>query len=510
MTLLKRQDATLKRLLYLSSSLVAREWVGLPRFLSSLAVSSAVRPERKLDIQDVPMFKLPQKSGSCGGSQPTSSESGTGPDWKEMLERARQEQVDAKGALMLTDTHSRLHTYLRISLTERCNLRCTYCMPAEGVELTPAASLLTTQEIMRLARLFVEAGVRKVRLTGGEPTLRPDLTSLVTQLSALPGLACLAMTTNGITLARQLPALKAAGLTALNISLDTLQPERFMQLARRPGLPKVLRSLDTALALGYDPVKVNVVVMRGVNDDELPDFVSLTRDKPINVRFIEYMPFDGNVWTDKKLVPYKEMRARVEASLTAPLLLPSPSASSSSSQQQQQQQQSQAVSESSVCDGGQRGGRAGRGGATTEHNNGGSSSGSSSNSSNSRGSRGSSSSSGGVGSGSSQLVRVADPVGAVAKNFRVSGHVGSVSFITSMTSHFCGDCNRLRLLADGSLKVCLFGANEVSLRDAMREGASDDDLRLVIRAAVRRKKAAHAGMFELAAAQNRPMIKIGG
>ncbi|KAL6762460.1 hypothetical protein V8C86DRAFT_1784679 [Haematococcus lacustris] len=324
---------------------------------------------------------------------------------------------------------SRLHTYLRISLTERCNLRCTYCMPAEGVELTPAASLLTTQEIMRLARLFVEAGVRKVRLTGGEPTLRPDLTSLVTQLSALPGLACLAMTTNGITLARQLPALKTAGLTALNISLDTLQPERFLQLARRPGLPKVLRSLDTALALGYDLVKVNVVVMRGVNDDELPDFVSLTRDKPINVRFIEYMPFDGNVWTDKKLVPYKEMRARVEASLTAPLL---------------------------------------------------------------------------------QLVRVADPVGAVAKNFRVSGHVGSVSFITSMTSHFCGDCNRLRLLADGSLKVCLFGANEVSLRDAMREGASDDDLRLVIRAAVRRKKAAHAGMFELAAAQNRPMIKIGG
>ncbi|GFH12618.1 elp3 domain-containing protein, partial [Haematococcus lacustris] len=158
-----------------------------------------------------------------------------------MLERARQEQVDAKGALMLMDTHSRLHTYLRISLTERCNLRCTYCMPAEGVELTPAASLLTTQEIMRLARLFVEAGVRKVRLTGGEPTLRPDLTSLATQLSALPGLACLAMTTNGITLARQLPALKAA--------------ERFLQLARRPGLPKVLRSLDTALALGYDPVK---------------------------------------------------------------------------------------------------------------------------------------------------------------------------------------------------------------------------------------------------------------
>ncbi|EIE21586.1 molybdenum cofactor biosynthesis prote [Coccomyxa subellipsoidea C-169] len=327
---------------------------------------------------------------------------------------------------MLTDTFGRMHTYLRISLTERCNLRCLYCMPEEGVDLTPNEDLMTTDEIMRLAELFAAAGVRKVRLTGGEPTLRRDLVELTAGIRALPGVQAVGLTTNGLTLSRKLAALHAAGLNLLNISVDTLRSDRFESMTRRRGHERVMGAIRHAVDLGYDPVKVNVVVMRGVNDDELCDFVELTRDAPLNVRFIEYMPFDGNVWSDSKMVPYAEMMAAV------------------------QQQYPQG------------------------------------------------------------LERCLDPRGEVAKNFRVPGFKGSVSFITSMTKAFCADCNRLRLMADGNLKVCLFGANEVSLRDAMREGASQDDLRAIISAAVDRKKAAHAGMFEIAKTRNRAMIKIGG
>jgi cyclic pyranopterin phosphate synthase len=322
---------------------------------------------------------------------------------------------------------SRKHTYLRISLTERCNLRCTYCMPAEGVELTPGGALLTAAEVQRLAALFVRAGVTKVRLTGGEPTVRRDLVDIARGIGALPGLETLAMTTNGLALARSLPALRAAGLSALNISLDTLRPERFEALTRRPGHARVLAAIDAALSAGFGPVKVNCVVMRGVNDDEIGDFVGLTRSTPVNVRFIEYMPFDDNVWATSKLVPFAEMRAAAAAA-----------------------------------------------------------------------------------AGPAGLVRLDDPAGEVAKNYRAPGHVGTVSFVTSMTHAFCGDCNRLRLLADGSLKVCLFGASEVSLRDALRSGATDEELGWVIGAAVQRKRAAHAGMHEIAATRNRAMVTIGG
>lgn len=216
------------------------------------------------------------------------------------------------------------------------------------------------------------------------------------------------------------------GLTAINISLDTLRPERFEVMTWRKGHGRVLSCIEAALQLGFDPVKVNVVVMRGKNDDEIIDFVEFTRERSINVRFIEYMPFDGNLWAGSKMVSYKELFEII----------------------------------------------------------------------NSRFPEG--------------LVRCADPRGEVAKNYSIPGFKGTVSFITSMTSAFCSECNRLRLMADGNLKVCLFGSNEVSLRNAMREGATDDELMAVISAAVNRKKAAHAGMFELSATKNRAMIKIGG
>ncbi len=333
---------------------------------------------------------------------------------------------------LLTDRFGRRHTYLRISLTERCNLRCQYCMPAEGIPLTPKDHMLTTPEIVRLARLFVEAGVDKIRLTGGEPLVRKDVEAVVEQIGALPRLRALALTTNGLLLERKLDRLHRAGLTHLNLSLDTLREDRFRWLARRPGLDHVLAAVNLALDYGYAgpdrTLKINCVVMRGINDDELTDFVAWTEAMPVEVRFIEYMPFDGNGWAGDKLVPYREMLDRI----------------------------------------GER----------------------------------------------FPLERVEDGPTETSKTYRVPGHVGRVGFITSMTTPFCDGCNRLRLTADGALKVCLFGRAEVSLRDRMREGASDDDLRATIHAAVQRKKAAHDGVDEIAEAarraENRPMILIGG
>lgn len=160
---------------------------------------------------------------------------------------------------MLVDSFGRLHTYLRISLTERCNLRCQYCMPAEGVDLTPSPHLLSPDEIVRLASLFTSSGVNKIRLTGGEPTMRKDIEDICLRLSNLSGLKTLAITTNGITLARKLPMLKECGLTSLNISLDTLVPAKFEFMTRRKGHQRVIDSINAAVDLGYNPVKVSLI-----------------------------------------------------------------------------------------------------------------------------------------------------------------------------------------------------------------------------------------------------------
>ncbi|CAH0586737.1 unnamed protein product [Chrysodeixis includens] len=306
----------------------------------------------------------------------------------------------------LVDSFGRRHNYLRISLTERCNLRCQYCMPAEGVPLSARSALLSRAELARLARVFVAAGVDKVRLTGGEPTLRADLADVIRELREA-GVRSVSITTNGLVLTRRLPALQRAGLAAINVSLDSLRPDRYERMARRPGLARVLAGVDLALQLGYSPVKINVVLMRGFNDDEICDFVEYTRDRDVEVRFIEFMPFSGNKWDDSKLVPYREaLRAVFQRH---PQVQPAPPRDNDT-----------------------------------------------------------------------------------ARVWRVPGYAGSVGFISSMTQHFCSTCNRLRLTADGNLKVCLFGAAEVSLRDRLRAGASDADLTALLRAALRNKKARHA------------------
>ncbi len=213
---------------------------------------------------------------------------------------------------VLSDSFGRFHDYLRISLTERCNLRCVYCMPEEGVERLKRSRLLTFEEIERLARFFVARGVKKIRLTGGEPLVRRNTVSLVAALRDIEGLEALAMTTNGLLLSENLPELKKAGLTHINISLDTLREDRFQELTRREGLPIVREAIEASLRHGYAGTKVNCVVMRGKNDDELLDFARLTLTRDIGVRFIEYMPFSGNGWDQSEMVPYQEMLDRVK------------------------------------------------------------------------------------------------------------------------------------------------------------------------------------------------------
>jgi len=216
----------------------------------------------------------------------------------------------------LIDRHGRRHTYLRLSVTDRCNLRCTYCMPPQGIEWTPRPEILTTDEIVRLGSIFVGLGITKIRLTGGEPLTRRDIGTIATRLGALPGLKTLAMTTNGISLAERAAKLRKAGLGSLTISLDTLRRDRFKEIAKRDQFQAVMDGIDASLAAGYAPLKINVVVMRGVNDDEILDFVGWAKDRPINVRFIEYMPFPDNHWSKGGLMAYAEMRALIERHYT--------------------------------------------------------------------------------------------------------------------------------------------------------------------------------------------------
>ncbi|OQR99518.1 molybdenum cofactor synthesis 1 [Thraustotheca clavata] len=328
----------------------------------------------------------------------------------------------------LVDTFGRAHSYLRISLTERCNLRCQYCMPAEGVQLQPNDDLLTSEEIVRLSTLFARSGVKKLRLTGGEPLIRSDIIQLCENLNNIPGIDELGITTNGVALSRHIDALAALG-TRLNISLDTLDPTKFHHITRRNGFNRVFKAIEAAIAASPTRIKLNCVVMRDFNLNEVVDFVGLTKTINVDIRFIEWMPFDSNRWNDTTFVPFSEMMELLKSSY------------------------------------------------------------------------------------SDEIVKLDNDAHDTAKSFALRDAKGCFGFITSMSDHFCGGCNRLRLTADGNLKVCLFGNTEVSLRDAIRAGFTDDELLLIIQAAVKRKKFAlggHGDMYGIASAKNRPMILIGG
>lgn len=205
---------------------------------------------------------------------------------------------------MIRDRYDRVHDYLRISLTDNCNLRCFYCMPEEEYDFTPASRLMQEDEIVTLAKIFVEQGVKKIRLTGGEPLVRKDAGKIISSLSKLS--VQLFMTTNGTRIHLFLEELKAANITTINISLDTLQPEKFMLITKRNLFHQVRSNIELLLHHHFD-VKINMVVMRGFNDDEINDFIEWTAHNPVQVRFIEFMPFSGNRWISNKVFPMKEI-----------------------------------------------------------------------------------------------------------------------------------------------------------------------------------------------------------
>lgn len=214
----------------------------------------------------------------------------------------------------LQDKHGRAIRDLRISVTDRCNFRCFYCMPTEAMEWRPKAEILSYEEILTLTEIFVSLGIDKLRVTGGEPMLRQDVESLIHQLAQLPGVSDLAMTTNAHFLAGRAGALREAGLRRITISLDSLTPDRFALMTGRNELDRVLAGIEAAVEAGLSPVKINCVVIRGVNDDQVLAFAALAREKGVRVRFIEFMPLDnGKVWRREMVVPGEELRARIAA-----------------------------------------------------------------------------------------------------------------------------------------------------------------------------------------------------
>ena len=209
---------------------------------------------------------------------------------------------------ILADSFGREHTYLRISLIERCNLRCTYCMPKEGVQLSPRSHLMTYEEIYEIAKTFVAHGVTKIRLTGGEPLIRKDLAVILEKLASLN--VELSITSNAVIIDRFIDTLRNNGVKNINVSLDSLDREKFKEITRRDEFEKVYQNIILLVSEGFN-VKVNAVLIKGFNDNEIIDFIHLTKNLPISVRFIEFMPFDGNKWDLKKMVSYKEVLEEV-------------------------------------------------------------------------------------------------------------------------------------------------------------------------------------------------------
>jgi cyclic pyranopterin phosphate synthase len=324
----------------------------------------------------------------------------------------------------LVDPHGRTVRDLRISVTDRCNLRCRYCMPAEGMDWLARSDLLTYEEIERVARVCVERfGFDGIRLTGGEPTVRAQLPVLVERLAALG--VDLSLTTNGATLRLLAADLRAAGLRRINISLDSLRPSTFLAMTRRNALPQVLDGIDAAIDAGFSPVKINCVLVRGVNDDEIVDFARFGRERGVTVRFIEFMPLDADDgWAPDSVVPAERVVARIDE------VFP--------------------------------------------------------------------------------LEPVAGRGSAPAERFRYRDGGGEIGVIGSVTRSFCGDCDRVRLTAEGMFRNCLFAVRETDLRSVLRGGGSDLDLAAAIAADVAGKWAGHSIGQVTFIRPDRSMSQIGG
>jgi GTP 3',8-cyclase len=326
----------------------------------------------------------------------------------------------------LRDNFGRVIDYLRLSITDRCNLRCRYCMPAEGVASLGHDQILSYEELLRVAAAAAAMGVRKIRVTGGEPLVRKGLVGFVRQLATLPQRPEITLTTNGLLLAEQAAGLKEAGLSRVNVSLDTLRPERFEQLTRRPGFERVLAGLNEAERVGLLPLKINMVPIAGVNADEVADFARLTLERSWEIRFIEFMPVTGNLeYPPESRFPADAIIA--ELSRVAPL----------------------------------------------------------------------------------EEVPRTHP-GGVARLFRFGDAPGRLGIIPAVSHHFCHECNRLRVTAEGRVRPCLFSETELDLRALLRGGASDEELQRFLAQAVNIKPEKHDIGGEEFSPGSRPMQCIGG
>lgn len=325
----------------------------------------------------------------------------------------------------LRDQFGRTIRNMRISITDRCNFRCIYCMPKDPVWMK-RNEILSFEEIARIARIAVDCGIQKIRLTGGEPTVRRGCPDLIRMLLGIEGLKDIGLTTNGYLLKELAGELWDAGLRRLNVSLDTRHGEKFHQIARRDGLEHVIAGLEEAERVGFRPLKVNMVVVKGFNDDEVADFALLARERPYEIRFIEYMPLDGDgAWKPEQVITAEEIMQSIRSVHNViPVEGQNPS----------------------------------------------------------------------------------DP----ARRYRFADGKGEIGIISSVSEPFCGQCDRVRLTADGKLRTCLFAVKETDLREAMRGGATDDDIAECFVQAVWRKEEGHMINRPEFQRPERAMYAIGG
>ncbi len=329
---------------------------------------------------------------------------------------------------MFIDPFGRPITYLRISLTDRCNLRCVYCMPKEGLQWQPHAEQLSVEEIVRVVATAAQGGVKRIRLTGGEPLVHPQIVEIVRRLASIPNIEEISLTTNAMLLERLAQPLADAGLKRVNVSLDSLDADKFSRITRGGDLNRVWRGIAAADCVHLTPIKLNTVIVRGLNDEEIPALARLTMEHNWHVRFIEVMPIgnsqnwgEGFLNPEERYVSVQEMKARLETWKLKPEMSP-------------------------------------------------------------------------IGNGP-------------ARTFRILGALGTIGFISPLGEHFCQNCNRLRLTSDGKLRSCLVMPNEVSLRDAVKQGQS---LESYFERAIAQKPEHHDLQIAMPADSQRGMSQIGG
>lgn len=346
----------------------------------------------------------------------------------------------------LIDSFGRVHNNLRISVTDRCNIRCFYCMPADNVEFMPREHLLSFEEIERVVRVGTTLGIDRVRLTGGEPLVRRDLHILIQKLAVVPGIIDIGLTTNGILLEEQAQELRNAGLKRLNISLDALDPEIFRKVTRRDGYERVLAGIQAARDVGFSPIKLNAVSVRGLTEDQIVPFGKLARETDTVVRFIEFMPLDADSqWQREKVLYAHEIIARLEAEfgpLRAIDSLPF-----------------NAPAEETTV---------------------------------------------------SLLPQASAMTHAPAQDFEFADGQGRIGMIASVSQPFCSSCNRFRITADGRLRNCLFSNEETDIKHLLRSDSADELIAQAMLSSIAAKKEGHEINTARFIQPDRPMYSIGG